>query len=51
MTADLPEVLFVYVHNAVRSQMAAALLDHYAKGRVVVRSGGSTPADEINPAV
>ena len=51
MTADLPEVLFVCVHNAGRSQMAAALLDHYAKGRVVVRSAGSTPADEINPAV
>jgi arsenate reductase (thioredoxin) len=51
MTTELPEVLFVCVHNAGRSQMAAALLDHYAKGRVVVRSAGSTPADEINPAV
>jgi arsenate reductase (thioredoxin) len=49
--SELPEVLFVCVHNAGRSQMAAALLDHYAKGRVVVRSAGSTPADEINPAV
>jgi len=51
MSAELPEVLFVCVHNAGRSQMAAALLDHYAKDRVVVRSAGSTPADEINPAV
>jgi arsenate reductase (thioredoxin) len=46
-----PEVLFVCVHNAGRSQMAAALLDHLARGRVVVRSAGSAPADEINPAV
>jgi protein-tyrosine-phosphatase len=46
-----PEVLFVCVHNAGRSQMAAALLDRHAAGRVVVRSAGSTPADEINPAV
>jgi protein-tyrosine-phosphatase len=48
---DHPEVLFVCVHNAGRSQMAAGLLEHHAKGRVVVRSAGSTPADEINPAV
>ncbi|MFF5985980.1 arsenate reductase ArsC [Prauserella flavalba] len=47
----LPEVLFVCVHNAGRSQMAAALLDHHAKGRVTVRSAGSAPADTINPAV
>jgi protein-tyrosine-phosphatase len=47
----VPEVLFVCVHNAGRSQMAAGLLDHYAEGRVHVRSAGSTPADEINPAV
>lgn len=46
-----PVVLFVCVHNAGRSQMAAALLEHHAAGRVVVRSAGSTPADEINPAV
>jgi protein-tyrosine-phosphatase len=46
-----PEVLFVCVHNAGRSQMAAALLDHHAAGRVRVRSAGSAPADEINPAV
>jgi protein-tyrosine-phosphatase len=49
--ADVPEVLFVCVHNAGRSQMAAALLDHHAAGRVRVRSAGSAPADEINPAV
>ena len=48
---DVPEVLFVCVHNAGRSQMAAALLDHYAQGKVHVRSAGSTPADEINPEV
>jgi arsenate reductase len=47
----VPEVLFVCVHNAGRSQMAAALLDHYAAGRVRVSSAGSTPADEINPSV
>ncbi|HJR97331.1 MAG TPA: arsenate reductase ArsC [Actinomycetota bacterium] len=48
---EVPEVLFVCVHNAGRSQMAAALLDHHARGRVHVRSAGSAPADEINPAV
>ncbi|WNV87841.1 arsenate reductase ArsC [Umezawaea sp. Da 62-37] len=48
---DLPEVLFVCVHNAGRSQMAAALLHHHAQGRVLVRSAGSSPADTINPAV
>src|SRR4051794_17060779 len=46
-----PEVLFVCVHNAGRSQMAAALLDHRAAGRVRVRSAGSAPAAEVNPAV
>ena len=51
MTADRPEVLFVCVHNAGRSQMAAALLDHHAGGRVVVRSAGSAPAEDLNPAV
>jgi len=49
--SDVPEVLFVCVHNAGRSQMAAALLDHHAHGRVQVRSAGSAPANEINPAV
>ena len=48
---EVPEVLFVCVHNAGRSQMAAALLDHHAGERVHVRSAGSTPADEIDPAV
>jgi arsenate reductase (thioredoxin) len=47
----LPEVLFVCIHNAGRSQMAAALLDRAAAGRVRVRSAGSEPADRINPAV
>jgi arsenate reductase (thioredoxin) len=47
----IPEVLFVCVHNAGRSQMAAALLDHHAAGRIRVRSAGSTPAEEINPSV
>lgn len=46
-----PEVLFVCVHNAGRSQMAAALLAHHAGGRVVVRSAGSAPASEVNPVV
>jgi arsenate reductase (thioredoxin) len=47
----VPEVLFVCVHNAGRSQMAAALLDDHAHGRVIVRSAGSAPADSLNPAV
>ncbi len=51
MAKTVPEVLFVCVHNAGRSQMAAALLDHHAAGRVHVRSAGSTPAEEINPEV
>ena len=46
-----PEVLFVCVHNAGRSQMAAAFLSHHARGRIVVRSAGSAPAEDINPAV
>jgi arsenate reductase len=46
-----PEVLFVCVHNAGRSQMAAALLARHAGNRVVVRSAGSAPADDLNPAV
>jgi arsenate reductase len=48
---DQPEVLFVCVHNAGRSQMAAGLLRLRSEGRVNVRSAGSAPADEINPAV
>ena len=47
----VPTVLFVCVHNAGRSRMAAALLERYASGRVHVRSAGSEPADQLNPAV
>jgi len=50
-TPSRPEVLFVCVHNAGRSQMAAALLAHHAGERIVVRSAGTAPADTINPAV
>lgn len=46
-----PSVLFVCVHNAGRSQMAAAYLTHLGDGRVEVRSAGSAPADTVNPAV
>jgi arsenate reductase (thioredoxin) len=46
-----PEVLFVCVHNAGRSQMAAAFLDHMAAGRIRVSSAGSEPASQLNPAV
>jgi len=49
MTAEAAEVLFVCVHNAGRSQMAAGLLEQLARGRVNVRTAGSDPADEINP--
>jgi arsenate reductase (thioredoxin) len=48
---DIPEVLFVCTHNAGRSQMAAALLEYQAAGRVRVTSAGSLPADQLNPAV
>jgi arsenate reductase (thioredoxin) len=48
---EAPEVLFVCVHNAGRSQMAAALLDRKAEGRVTVFSAGSEPADQLHPAV
>lgn len=44
-----PSVLFVCVHNAGRSQMAAALLSRLAQGRIEVRSAGTQPADEVNP--
>lgn len=50
MTDTRPEVLFVCVHNAGRSQMAAAFLAHLAGDRIVVRSAGSAPADDVNPA-
>jgi protein-tyrosine-phosphatase len=48
---DVPEVLFVCEQNAGRSQMAAALTDQLSQGRVHVRSAGSMPAAELNPAV
>ncbi|MEX1047483.1 MAG: arsenate reductase ArsC [Actinomycetota bacterium] len=48
---DVPEVLFVCVHNAGRSQIAAALLERKGNGKVRVRSAGTTPAEEINPSV
>jgi len=51
MTAPRPEVLFLCVHNAGRSQMAAALMARHGEGRVVVHSAGTEPADELNPAV
>jgi protein-tyrosine-phosphatase len=47
---DKPSVLFVCVHNAGRSQMAAAYLTHLSAGAVEVRSAGSAPADQVNPA-
>ncbi len=47
---DKPTVLFVCVHNAGRSQMAAGYLQHLTDGQVQVRSAGSAPADEVNPA-
>ncbi len=49
--SERPSVLFVCVHNAGRSQMAAALLTHHAQGRVDVYSAGTDPADRVNPAV
>jgi arsenate reductase (thioredoxin) len=48
--SDKPSVLFVCVHNAGRSQMAAAYLSHLSGGAVDVRSAGSEPADQVNPA-
>ena len=47
--SGIPSVLFLCVHNAGRSQMAAGWLRHLAADRVVVWSGGSEPASEINP--
>ena len=51
VTEAAPEILFVCVHNAGRSQMAAGLLERIADGRIQVLSAGSEPADELNPAV
>ncbi|HEY5981252.1 MAG TPA: arsenate reductase ArsC [Microlunatus sp.] len=50
MNMSKPSVLFVCVHNAGRSQMAAAFLTHLSQGAVEVRSAGSAPADQVNPA-
>jgi arsenate reductase len=50
MSETKPSVLFVCVHNAGRSQMAAAFLAHLSEGTVEVRSAGSAPADAVNPA-
>jgi arsenate reductase len=49
--ATVPEVLVVCTHNAGRSVAARVLIDHYAHGRIKVRSAGSAPGDTINPAV
>jgi arsenate reductase (thioredoxin) len=49
--SERPSVLFVCVHNAGRSQMAAAFLAHHARGRIDVFSAGTEPADHVNPAV
>jgi arsenate reductase len=51
MSADTPEILVVCTHNAGRSVAARVLLDHHGRGRVNVRSAGSAPGEEINPAV
>ncbi|MGW7580661.1 arsenate reductase ArsC [Kitasatospora sp. NPDC054768] len=51
MSESKPSVLFVCVHNAGRSQMAAAFLTRFGGDRVEVRSAGSAPADGVNPAV
>ena len=48
---DTPVVLFLCTHNAGRSLAAKVLLDHYAQGRVDVRSAGSEPGDQLNPSV
>ncbi len=48
--SDRPSVLFVCIHNAGRSQMAAAYLNHLSGGAVEVRSAGSAPAEQVNPA-
>ena len=51
IVSDTPEILVVCTHNAGRSVAARVLLDHYGQGRVTVRSAGSAPGEEINPAV
>jgi arsenate reductase (thioredoxin) len=49
--SDAPVVLFLCTHNAGRSLAARVLLDHYAQGRIDVRSAGSDPVDDLNPSV
>lgn len=49
-SVEKPSVLFVCVHNAGRSQMAAAFLSYLSEGRIEVRSAGSQPANTVNPA-
>jgi len=51
IVSHIPEVLVLCTHNAGRSVAARVLIDHYAKGRLNVRSAGSAPGDTINPAV
>lgn len=51
IVSDVPEILVVCTHNAGRSVAARVLLDHYGQGRVSVRSAGSAPGEEINPAI
>ena len=51
MSGSSPEVLFVCVHNAGRSQMAAALVKLRSRGRISVRSAGTAPGEKINPVV
>jgi arsenate reductase (thioredoxin) len=51
MAKDVPELLFVCVHNAGRSQMAAGLVKLHSQGRVHVRSAGTDPSEQVNPAV
>ena len=48
---EMPEILYVCVHNAGRSIAAAVLTEHHGRGRVRVRSAGSSPGGEVNPAV
>ncbi len=48
---DVPEVLFVCTHNAGRSQLALALMNHHARGAVHVRSAGTAPAAQVDPTV
>ena len=48
---DVPVVLFLCIHNSGRSLAAKVLLDHYAHGRIDVRSAGSEPGDQLNPSV